>query len=151
MDDLLSLDQPDSTEAAALAGRLRFAAESLAVEFENLSSVEAERLIFGVARQFLSDAQIVQFVPTLATRRARQLLRTGPPGESGLFVDLVAAEASGDVDGTVPDEPGGAHEPPTVTVPLSPTFYADEAKRLLERARALRTPAPPGADRSVHG
>src|SRR5688500_18457973 len=103
VDDLLILEHADPTEAAALAGRLRFAAESLTVEFEGLSPGEAERLIFGAAREFLSDAQVAQFVPTLATRRARQLLRSRPPGER--FVDLVAAEAEAAAEVTIPDEP----------------------------------------------
>ena len=143
MDDLLSLEHADPTEAAALAGRLRFAAESLTVEFEGLSSGEAERLIFDVAREFLSDAQVAQFVPTLATRRARQLLRSRPPGET--FVDLVAAEAEAAAEVTVPGEPEVGPGPAVREVPaavaaapMPPAYYAGEAKRLLERARALR-------------
>jgi hypothetical protein len=120
VDDLLSLEHADPTEAAALAGRLRFAAESLALEFEDLSPNEAERLIFGVAREFLSDAQVAQFVPTLATRRARQVLRSRPPGE--LFVDLVAAEpvevaAASAVTVTVTDVPADAAPPKPPPMP----------------------------------
>lgn len=148
MDDLLSLEHADPTEAEALAGRLRFAAESLALEFEDLSPNEAERLIFGVAREFLSDAQVAQFVPTLATRRARQVLRSRPPGE--VFVDLVAAEASTGVEKTLPDEAVEVRGAPAVRevpaaaapTPMPPAYYAGEAKRLLERARALRATAP---------
>lgn len=147
MDDLLSLEHADPTEAGALAGRLRFAAESLTVEFEGLSPGEAERLLFGVARQFLSDAQVAQFVPTLATRRARQLLRSRPPGET--FVDLVAAEGWAAAEVTNPDEPvevGAApavrEVPAAAAAPMPSAYYAGEAKRLLERARALRATVP---------
>jgi hypothetical protein len=139
VDDLLSLEHADPTEAAALAGRLRFAAESLALEFEDLSPDEAERLIFGVAREFLSDAQVAQFVPTLATRRARQVLRSRPPGE--LFVDLVAAEpVEVAAAPAVRDVPAAAAPP--MPPPMPPAYYAGEAKRLLERARALRATVP---------
>lgn len=147
MDDLLTLEHADPTEAAALASRLRVAAESLALEFEGLSPVEAERLIFGVAREFLSAAQVAQFVPTLATRRARQVLRARRPGE--VFVDLIAAEASADVEITIAAEPvdvaaapAGREVPAAAAPPMPPAYYAGEAKRLLERARALRATVP---------
>ena len=154
VDDLLSLEHADPTEAAALAGRLRFAAESLALEFEDLSPDEAERLIFGVAREFLSDAQVAQFVPTLATRRARQVLRSRPPGE--VFVDLVAAETSTGMEITIAAEPvevaaasAVTERPAAAAPPMPPAYYAGEAKRLLERARALRATVPePGPIRS---
>lgn len=142
VDDDLSLEHADPTEAAALADRLRLAAASLALEFEGLSLGEAERLIFRVAREFLSDAQVAQFVPTLATRRARQVLRSRPPDE--VLVDLVAAEK------TLPDEAVEVRGAPAdravraaaAPVPMPAAYYAGEAKRLLDRARTLRATAP---------
>lgn len=126
------------SEWEALADRLRFAAESLTHEFEGLLRADAERLIFDVARQFLSDAQVAQFVPTFATRRARQLLRDRPVG----------VEVIPDDDPFEGEQPGQAHAVPappnepvgtTVAGPVPPpAYFAIEAKRLLERAKALR-------------
>jgi hypothetical protein len=71
------------------------------------------------------------------------VLRSRPPGE--LFVDLVAAEpvevaAASAVTVTVTDVPAAAAPP--MPPPMPPAYYAGEAKRLLERARALRATVP---------
>lgn len=135
-------------ESEVLADRLRFAAESLALEFEGLSRTDAERLIFDVARNFLSEAQVAQFVPTFATRRARQLLRHRPSVVEVTMPDEV-------FELVIPDNDPVEHHPPSMadvaSVPARepvgtsvsrparpPAYYADEAKRLLERAKALR-------------
>jgi hypothetical protein len=127
-------------ESEVLADRLRFAAESLTLEFEGLSRAEAERLIFDVAREFLSEAQVAQFVPTFATRRARQLLRDGPS-----VVEVVIPD--GPLDAEIPSLANFAPTPTPARQPVGasvspparpPAYYADEAKRLLERAKALR-------------
>jgi hypothetical protein len=135
-------------ESKALADRLRFAAESLTLEFEGLSRTDAERLVFDVARAFLSEAQVAQFVPTFAIRRARQLLRDRPSETEVVISDVV-------VEVVIPDDdpfergipsladvaPTPAREPvgTSVSAPARPpAYYASEAKRLLERAQALR-------------
>ena len=129
----------DPTEKEVLADRLRFAAESLTLEFQGVSPADAERLIFDVAREF-SNATVAQFVPTFATRRARQVLRDGQaPGSS------LAEAALDDLEVIVEDDPITVETSPAVDVPpapsgpiRSPAYYATEAKRLLERARNLR-------------
>ena len=132
-----SVDRGGTEESAALAGRLRFAAQSLTMEYPELSPAQAERLIFDVAREFLSAAQVAQFVPTLATRRARHLLRNGEieivlpdtPIEDGSssLIGIPSAPASSEPEPAPPSAP-----------PRPPAYYASEAKRLLEKARALR-------------
>ena len=135
-----------SEEEAALAGRLRFAAQSLAMEYPELSPEAAERLIFDVAQEFLSAAQVAQFVPTLATRRARQLLRRRqfevvipdvPEAESLSVVGASPPADSAPTDSAPTDReapvPARASAPPR-----PPAYYASEAKRLLEKARTLR-------------
>jgi len=135
--DVRSRDHRAPSEASALADRLRFAAESLTMEFEGLSSAEAERLIFDVAQEFLSGAQVAQFVPTLATRRARQLLRHR--GGEVVIPDTPLEEGSSSLIG-IPSAPASREpEPaPPSAPPRPPAYYASEAKRLLEKARALR-------------
>ena len=122
-------------DSEVLADRLRFAAESLTFEFEGLSRAGAERLIFDVAREFLSEAQIAQFVPTFATRRARQLLRDRPSAVEVVIPDEV-------VEVVIPDDGELESEGPTlvtVSAPARPpAYYAEEARRLLEKAKALR-------------
>lgn len=126
-------------DSEVLADRLRFAAESLTFEFDGLSRAAAERLIFDVAREFLSEAQIAQFVPTFATRRARQLLRESP---SAVEVVIPGDDPfEGEVPGLADAVPARAREPvdaPVSAPPRPPAYYAEEAKRLLERAKALR-------------
>lgn len=159
----------DLTEEELLADRLRWAAESLAVEFHGVSPADAERLIFDVAREFLSDAKVAQFVPTFATRRARQVLRdrqaagTSPaaPASSAPFGGVIA-QAAPDLEVILDDDAievessdrGGMPTAPTASEPVrgpasapvpSPADYATEAKRLLERAKALRATALPPA------
>jgi hypothetical protein len=131
-----------ANDESVLADRLRFAAESLTLEFEGLSRAHAERLIFDVASEFLSEAQVAQFVPTFATRRARQLLREGAsvvevviPDDDTLESEIPSLAAVAQVPAPAAREPVG----PSVSGPARPpAYYADEAKRLLERARALR-------------
>lgn len=132
-----SVDRGGAEAEAALAGRLRFAAQSLTVEYPELSPAEAERLIFDVAREFLSAAQVAQFVPTLATRRARHLLRHRE-------VEIVIPDApiedqsSSSIGIASAPEATEAVRAPTLAPPRPPAYYASEAKRLLEKARTLR-------------
>jgi hypothetical protein len=129
-------------EEAVLADRLRWAAESLSIEFQ-LPAADAERLIHGLTREFFSDAKVAQFVPTLAIRRARQLLRdgqfAGPPS---------VAPPREEIDLREPLEEVAAK--PVIRAapaPLRPlSDYAVEAKHLLDRAKSLRAtaPLPPG-------
>jgi hypothetical protein len=127
-------DRGTPEEAAALASRLQFAAQSLALEYPELSPAAAERLIFAVAREFLSSAQVAQFVPTLATRRARQLLRHR--GVEVVIPDAwIEDENSSVVDRASAREPAPA---PALAPPRPPAFYAVEAKRLLAKAKELR-------------
>lgn len=150
-------DASTRDEREVLEDRLRWAAESLASEFQGISQADAERLVFEVAEQFLSDAKVAQFVPTFATRRARQLLRSGLPGSTALTEALFAppsdgangTEAPTDIEVIVEDDPIeletshlGAVRPGTSTAPLQPpAYYATEARRLLERAKVLRATA----------
>lgn len=135
-------------DSEVLADRLRFAAESLTFEFEGLSRAHAERLIFDVAQKFLSEAQIAQFVPTFATRRARQLLRDRP-SEVELVIPDEGVEVVIPGDDPLESEVPGLAEAvsararesvgASVSAPARPpAYYAEEAKRLLERAKALR-------------
>ena len=151
-------DASTRDEREILEDRLRWAAESLTIEFQGISQADAERLVFEVTEQFLSDAKVAQFVPTFATRRARQLLRSGLPGNTALAEALFAPpadDANGmgvfdDVEVIVEDDPievETSHPrtigpPPAPTAPLQPpAFYATEARRLLERAKVLRATA----------
>ena len=137
-------------EREVLEDRLRWAAESLTIEFQGISQADAERLVFGVAEQFLSDAKVAQFVPTFATRRARQLLRSGLPGSTA----LARMEPHADLEVMVEDDPievetsplGATGQAISPGAPLRPpAYYATEARRLLERAKVLRaTAAVPG-------
>ena len=88
-------DASTRDEREVLENRLRWAAESLTMEFQGISQADAERLVFEVAEQFLSDAKVAQFVPTFATRRARQLLRSGLPGSTALAEALFAPPSDG--------------------------------------------------------
>jgi len=131
----------DPTEEDVLADRLRGAAESLTLEFHGVSPADAERLIFDVAREF-SNAKVAQFVPTFATRRARQMLRDGEV--SGAF----PAEPEPDLEVIVEDDPIMIETPhvaearPAASASIqSPAYYAIEAKRLLKRAKVLRATA----------
>ena len=139
VEHLWSSDDRGGAEAeAALANRLRFAAQSLTMEYPELSPAQAEQLIFDVAREFLSAAQVAQFVPTLATRRARHLLRNGE-------VEIVLSDApiedeSSTVNGNASTPAAREAVPaPASAPPRPPAYYAGEAKRLLEKARTLRT------------
>lgn len=129
----------DPTEEEVLANRLRWAAESLTIEFHEVSQAEAERLIFDVTREFLSEAKVAQFIPTFATRRARQLLRDRQA--AGIPPAAAASEPAPDLEVILVDE-----DPIAVDYssgpPRPPAYYADEAKRLLERAKVLRATAP---------
>jgi hypothetical protein len=159
-------------ESEVLADRLRWAADSLTIEFDQVSRADAERLIFDVAREYLSEAKVAQFVPTFATRRARQLLRDRQAAGTALVEPFIGAPSNGLIDLTASDievirddDPIGAEstdlvEGPPATVATqrergpapapfrSPSEYATEARRLLERAKVLRatapTPAGPG-------
>ena len=130
-----------------LEDRLRWAAESLTIEFQGISQADAERLVFDVAEQFLSDAKVAQFVPTFATRRARQVLRSGQPGSTA----LARMQPHADLEVIVEDDPievvetshlatvGQAISPGAPLRP--PAYYATEARRLLEKAKVLRATA----------
>lgn len=134
----------DDDEGATLVQRLRFVAETLDAEFGGLSRADAERLIFSAAHEVLSAASVVQFVPTFAERRARHILQAGDfvPGE-----DLPEPAAA--APPVLPPEPA---PPPAAAPRATPAtasrppagprrpdaFYADEARRLLEKARDLR-------------
>lgn len=129
----------DPTEEDVLTDRLRWAAEGLTLEFRGVSAADAERLIFDVAREF-SNATVPTFVPTFATRRARQLLRNGQAAGSSLM-----ESEPDDLEVIVEDDPIAVETSPVVEAPpaasarvQSPAHYAIEAKRLLERAKALR-------------
>ena len=145
-------DRSIRDEREVLEDRLRWAAESLTIEFREISQADAERLIFEVAEEFLSDAKLAQFVPTFATRRARQLLRSGQA--RGASVTAVLAPPSADLEVIVEDDPmevetshvdAEAVIAPTAPV-RPPAYYATEARRLLERAKGLRANAVvPGA------
>jgi len=133
-------------EREVLEDRLRWAAESLTIEFQGISQADAERLVFDVAEQFLSDAKVAQFVPTFATRRARQVLRSGQPGRTA----LPGVDPHADLEIIVEDDPievetshlGTAGQAITAGVPIRPpAYYATEARRLLERAKVLRATA----------
>lgn len=131
----------DPTEKDVLADRLRCAAESLTLEFHGVSPSDAERLIFDVAREF-SNAKVAQFVPTFATRRARQMLRDRE-GVGG-----VVAEPQPDLEVFVVDDPivietsDVAEARPAASASVKPpAYYAIKAKRLLERAKVLRATA----------
>ena len=140
-------------EREVLEDRLRWAAESLTIEFGGISQADAERLLFDVAEQFLSDANVAQFVPTFATRRARQLLRSGQA--RGASLTAVLAPPSADLEVIVADDPIGVETShiDTVDAVIAPTapvrppaYYATEARRLLEIAKGLRAKAViPGA------
>jgi hypothetical protein len=142
---------PDEREV--LEDRLRWAAESLTVEFRGISQADAERLVFEVAEEFLSDAKVAHFVPTFATRRARQLLRSGQA--RGASLTAVLAPPSADLEVIVADDPievetSHVHTVDAAIAPTapvrSPAYYATEARRLLERAKGLRANAViPGA------
>ena len=143
-------------EREVLEDRLRWAAESLTIEFHGVSQADAERLVFEITDQFLSDARVAQFVPTFATRRARQLLRSGLPKSTALAEALFAPPAddangmgSDDLEVIVEDDPievETSHPsiapaaPPTAPL-RPPAHYAAEARRLLERAKVLRATA----------
>lgn len=132
-------------EREVLEDRLRWAAESLTIEFGGISQADAERLIFDVAERFLSDAKVAQFVPTFATRRARQLLRSGQA--RGAWLTPALAPPPADLEVIVEDDPidGETSSVDTVDAVIAPTaplrppaYYATEARRLLERAKGLR-------------
>jgi hypothetical protein len=133
-------------EREVLEDRLRWAAESLTIEFQGISQADAERLVFDVAEQFLSDAKVAQFVPTFATRRARQVLRSGQLGSMA----LARMQPHADLEVIVEDDPievetshlatvGQAISPGAALRP--PAYYATEARRLLEKAKVLRATA----------
>lgn len=162
----------DLTEDEVLADRLRWAAESLTIEFEEVSRADAERLIFDVAREF-SEAKVAQFVPTLATRRARQMLR-GRQAAGPALAELVVGSpsngvtdsAAADLEVILDDDPLGTESSDLVKVPpglvaselrrgpesapfRSPADYATEARRLLERAKVLRATTLSATGRGV--
>jgi hypothetical protein len=133
-------------EREVLEDRLRWAAESLTIEFQGISQADAERLVFDVAEQFLSDAKVAQFVPTFATRRARQVLRSGQLGSMA----LARMQPHADLEVIVEDDPIEVETSHLATVgqaispgaPLRPpAYYATEARRLLEKAKVLRANA----------
>jgi hypothetical protein len=149
-------------ESEVLADRLRWAAESLTIEFDEVSRADAERLIFDVAQEFLSEAKVAHFVPTFATRRARQLLRDRQAAGTALVEPVIGGPSNGLIDLAAPDlevilddDPVEAESSDLVDVPpataasqlelgpasaphRSPADYVTEAKRLLERAKVLR-------------
>ena len=133
-------------EREVLEDRLRWAAESLTIEFQGVSQADAERLVFDVTEQFLSDAKVPQFVPTFATRRARQVLRSGQSGSTA----LARTQPDADLEVIVEDDPIEVETSHLATVgqavspgaPLRPpAYYATEARRLLEKAKVLRATA----------
>jgi len=138
----VSEDRPaDEQPEATVMDRLRLMAQSFAGEFAGLSPAEAERLLFDAARNLLSRASVVQFVPILAVRQARRLAQTRGSGD--VVIDLTFAPDGEDFSAVPahvspplqPRDP--AQEPP----PDAAVFYAGEAKRLLERAQQLRAAA----------
>ena len=61
-----------------LRDRLRFAAGSLAADFGGELTIDlAEELVFSSAEGLLVAASVTDFVPILAERRARQVVRAG--------------------------------------------------------------------------
>jgi hypothetical protein len=156
---------PARDESDVLADRLRWAAESLTIEFDEVSRPDAERLIFAVAREFLSEAKVPQFVPTFATRRARQVLRDRQAAGTALVEPVIGDPSNGLIDLTASDievirddDPISAESSDPVEVPRaevaterergpalapfrSPSEYATEARRLLEKAKVLRATA----------
>ena len=142
-------DASTRDEREVLEDRLRWAAESLTVEFKGISQADAERLVFEVADQFLSDAKVAQFVPTFATRRARHLLRSGLPGSAALAEALFAPPSDGangmdapaDLEVIVEDDPIEVETTTSTAPPRPPAYYATEARRLLEKAKVLRATA----------
>ena len=145
---------PTRDESEVLADRLRWAAESLTIEFDEVSRADAERLIFAVAREFLSEAKVPQFVPTFATRRARQLLRDRQATGAALAEPVIGAPSNGitdsaaaDLEVILDDDPVEAESSESSSAPhRSPADYATDAKRLLERAKVLRATTPFPAD-----
>lgn len=133
-------DASTRDEREVLEDRLRWAAESLTVEFQGISQADAERLLFEVAEQFLSDAKVAQFVPTFATRRARHLLRSGLPGSTALAeLEVIVEDDPIEVETSHLD----AVRPATTSTapPRPPAYYVTEARRLLEKAKVLRATA----------
>jgi hypothetical protein len=74
------IDLRDGPTEIDLAGRLRFAAGSLAADFGDRLPVDlAEALVFSSAQGLLVSASVTEFVPILAERRARQAFRAAVP------------------------------------------------------------------------
>jgi hypothetical protein len=126
----------DPEQGRVLAERLRFAVESLNDEFEGLSKSDAERLIFQAAQEVLSAASVVQFVPTFAERRARQILHGGLPSATGPSLDLITTPESDRHDG---EESVGPSDTPNagLSMPAPASQFADEP------APTPTPPAPP--------
>jgi hypothetical protein len=72
------LDLRDTeTNEVDLKNRLRFAADSLAADFAELTADRAEALVFSSAEGLLASARVTDFVPIFAERRARRAVRAG--------------------------------------------------------------------------
>lgn len=135
--DWSELTSVDPDEGALLVHRLRLVAETLDVKFGGLSKAEAERLIFQMAREVLAGASVIQFVPTFAERRARQILQGGLPSSTRSSLDATTPEPE---PARPSPSPAPRSEPahPTSPPPWPDNYYDTEAKRLLEKARLLR-------------
>ncbi|HMC09269.1 MAG TPA: hypothetical protein VKL22_08110 [Actinomycetota bacterium] len=93
-----------------LRDRLRFAAGSLAADFGGELTIDlAEELVFSSAEGLLVAASVTDFVPILAERRARQVVRAGATAHAA-----VPAPPAG------PPRPAQLATAPTPPVPSPP-------------------------------
>jgi len=80
-EDMFETTEIDLSEVGPeidLRDRLRFAAGSLAADFGDALTVDrAEELVFSSAEGLLAVASVTEFVPILAERRARRVVRSG--------------------------------------------------------------------------
>ena len=125
MDDVetTELDLRDTeTNEIDLKNRLRFAADSLAADFAELTADRAEALVFSSAEGLLASARVTNFVPIFAERRARLAVRAGAaPPESG---------------------PAPAPSPPSPWAPPPPSAAAPEPPPAVTPSTVSTRPEP---------
>ncbi|HYH52168.1 MAG TPA: hypothetical protein VEG38_21710 [Acidimicrobiia bacterium] len=140
------IDVTDGGVEIDLRDRLRFAADSLAADFNGaLTADHAEALVFSSAEGLLATASVTEFVPILAERRARLAVRSGQPAVSADPVPLTAPTSAdtpsvwsrpgAETTDSAPAVASGADGPAT-----EPVFAvaADQLDRLRDRVDLVR-------------
>ena len=127
------IDVRDDTVEIDLRDRLRFAADSLAADFNGTVTADhAEALVFNSAEGLLATASVTEFVPILAERRARLAVRSGRPATASVAAATPAPAA------TAAEPPSVWSRPPEPAAEPVIAVASEHLDRLRERVDLVR-------------